>query len=495
MAVQSLGNPQITGKTLDALRISTQFWMQQAFNHLDKITGLRGTPQLFSSLDAGGNTITNVGEGINPNDVVTRAQTLTLETTSTGTVFNANTIPIVNSSPAVLPTDVPTLNQVQTLVTSAIGAATSGLTFTALAVGFSIAGGTVSKTLTVDLNLTASTIISVAGTGNRITTSGTTTLSAGGTISTIDIAATYVGQASITTLGTIGTGVWQGTVVAGQYGGTGVANTGKTITLGGNLTTTGAFASTFAVSGAFTYTFPTATSTLLANTLGISGGTTLIGDTAASGNLTLQSTSNATKGKILVGTSAYDEVNNRLGIANAAPTTTLDVTGIITSLLGTSSGKMTDIGRADTQTSATGIGNGADATDDTLFTYSLPLNAMSANGRVLRSLASGHFAANGNDKRVKFFFAGTAVADSAVVTHNNKDWDCEIEVVRIDSTHVSARGIFTTSGIAPVVTVTPNLVVADLTANASVVKVTGASPTSSAANDVLGYMMNTNFSN
>ena len=27
---------------------------------------------------------------------------------------------------------------------------------------------------------------------------------------------------------------------AGQYGGTGVANTGKTITLGGNLTTSGA---------------------------------------------------------------------------------------------------------------------------------------------------------------------------------------------------------------------------------------------------------------
>ena len=35
-------------------------------------------------------------------------------------------------------------------------------------------------------------------------------------------------------------GAWTGTVVAGQYGGTGVANTGKTITLGGNFTHTGA---------------------------------------------------------------------------------------------------------------------------------------------------------------------------------------------------------------------------------------------------------------
>jgi hypothetical protein len=41
---------------------------------------------------------------------------------------------------------------------------------------------------------------------------------------TFDIAATYVGQASITTLGTITTGVWQGTVVGAGYGGTGIAS-------------------------------------------------------------------------------------------------------------------------------------------------------------------------------------------------------------------------------------------------------------------------------
>ena len=69
--------------------------------------------------------------------------------------------------------------------------------------------------------------------------------------------------ANLTTVGTIATGTWQGTVVAGQYGGTGVNNTGKTITLGGNLTTTGAFATTFAVSGANTYTFPNASDTVV----------------------------------------------------------------------------------------------------------------------------------------------------------------------------------------------------------------------------------------
>lgn len=60
------------------------------------------------------------------------------------------------------------------------------------------------------------------------------------------------------------------------------------------------------------------------NNVGISGGTTLIGDTTSGGNLTLSSTSHATKGKILFGTSAYDEVNNRLGIGTNSPTYTID---------------------------------------------------------------------------------------------------------------------------------------------------------------------------
>jgi hypothetical protein len=46
-------------------------------------------------------------------------------------------------------------------------------------------------------------------------------------------------------------------LVVGQYGGTGVANTGKTITLGGNLTTSGAHATTFTTIGTTNVTLPT----------------------------------------------------------------------------------------------------------------------------------------------------------------------------------------------------------------------------------------------
>jgi hypothetical protein len=45
-------------------------------------------------------------------------------------------------------------------------------------------------------------------------------------------------------------------VVAGQYGGTGIANTGKTITIGGNFTTSGAFTTTLTATGNTSVTLP-----------------------------------------------------------------------------------------------------------------------------------------------------------------------------------------------------------------------------------------------
>lgn len=58
---------------------------------------------------------------------------------------------------------------------------------------------------------------------------------------------------------------------------------------------------------------------------GLSGGQSVIGGTTASNNLTLSSTSNSTKGKIIFGTSAYDEANNRMGIGTTSPSYALDV--------------------------------------------------------------------------------------------------------------------------------------------------------------------------
>lgn len=91
-------------------------------------------------------------------------------------------------------------------------------------------------------------------------------------------ASTYsplAGSSSIATVGTITSGTWNGGVITGTYGGTGVANTSKTITLGGNIstassfTTSGANALTLTTTGTTNATLPSGTTTLI----GSSGGT------------------------------------------------------------------------------------------------------------------------------------------------------------------------------------------------------------------------------
>ena len=130
-------------------------------------------------------------------------------------------------------------------------------------------------------------VTSVSGTTNRIT-------STGGTTPVIDISASYVGQTSLTTLGTITTGVWNGTIISPTYGGTGINNGANTLTLAGNLATSGAFASTFTMTGATNVTFPTS-GTLLTSAgavTSLTGTANQITASAATGAVTIAIASN-----------------------------------------------------------------------------------------------------------------------------------------------------------------------------------------------------------
>lgn len=86
----------------------------------------------------------------------------------------------------------------------------------------------------------------------------------------------------------------------------------------------------------YAYTFSTGltntSGTITANlSTGVSGGQSVVGGTGSGENLTLSSTSNGTKGKIIFGSaSAYDQVNDRFGITQTTPTSKLHIvtTGI-----------------------------------------------------------------------------------------------------------------------------------------------------------------------
>jgi len=98
-----------------------------------------------------------------------------------------------------------------------------GGTLGSTAVTWTQFSGAGSITAGAGLTKTGNTL-DVGGTTNRITVAA----------DTVDISASYVGQASITTLGTIGTGVWNGTTIAVANGGTGqtTAKAGRETGLG-----------------------------------------------------------------------------------------------------------------------------------------------------------------------------------------------------------------------------------------------------------------------
>lgn len=116
-------------------------------------------------------------------------------------------------------------------------------------------------------NLDANTITlgGAVVTAGAFTTSGANPLTlttTGATNVTLPTTGTLVNTAvttlsSLVSVGTITTGTWNASLITGTYGGTGVNNGVNTITLGGNLVTSGAFSTTLTVTGNTNVTLPT----------------------------------------------------------------------------------------------------------------------------------------------------------------------------------------------------------------------------------------------
>ena len=213
----------------------------QSFNGSANISGaLTGATTVALSGSTSGTTTLQASAVAGTTTITLPAATGTVALTDsaiTSSTFIGTTSVALNRSSGAL-----TLAGI-TLTTPVLGVASAtsinGLTITSSTGALTV---TNAKTLSVSntLTLTGTDASSVAfGAGGTVAYTSVTTLS------------------SLISVGTIGTGVWQGTAIAGQYGGTGVANTGKTITLGGNLTTSGAFTTTLTATANTSVTLPT----------------------------------------------------------------------------------------------------------------------------------------------------------------------------------------------------------------------------------------------
>lgn len=102
----------------------------------------------------------------------------------------------------------------------------------------------------------------------QITTAANGTLvTDGSSIPTISSTLPTAVQSNITQVGTIASGTWNGSLITGTYGGTGVNNGSYTITVGGNVSTSGGSLA-LTMSGATALTLPTSGTVLT-----LSGGT------------------------------------------------------------------------------------------------------------------------------------------------------------------------------------------------------------------------------
>lgn len=212
----------------------------------------------FSGLSTNGFVQTTGGTGTLTSAALTSGQVTTALgfTPGAGTVTSASVVTNQGVSGSVATaTTTPA-------ITLSLGALTGVTSFNGLVVTSNtgvITTGTWNGTAIANANL-ANSAITVNGTAISLGASGTVTAAAG-TLTGTTLASGVV-TSSLTTVGTIGTGTWQGGVIAGLYGGTGVANSGKTITLGGNLTTSGAFTTTLTNTANSNSTLPAGTTNL-----------------------------------------------------------------------------------------------------------------------------------------------------------------------------------------------------------------------------------------
>ena len=148
-----------------------------------------------------------------------------------------------------------------------------------------LADNAVTTNKILDENITTSKIADVSVTNPKLSDNAVTTIK----IQDLNVTTSKIADNAVTNVKILSVDQSKITgIILGAIGGTGVANTGKTITLGGNLTTSGAFATTLVSTAATNVTLPT-TGTLAT----LAGTETFTNKTISAGTNTISGLTNA----------------------------------------------------------------------------------------------------------------------------------------------------------------------------------------------------------
>ena len=219
-----------------------------------------------------------------------------------------------------------------------------------------------------------------------------------------------------------------------------------------------------------------------------------------------------TSNNIWSGTNTFNNTTTQAGSLNvtgaASFTNTVAVSGVSTFTAassfspapsieaGASSGLFAILfppaGNLSNQLNQGGVGNGADTTDDVLFSFNLAANALNSIGRKIAIEAFGAFASNGNNKTIKIKIGSNVVYTSGVVTNNGAFWVVRAEFSKNSAGEQLGYGMGILNGTVQGPQVAA---VATVDTSAITLAVTGASPTTGAANDIVCYGMSVTYFN
>jgi hypothetical protein len=138
--------------------------------------------------------------------------------------------------------------------------------------------------------------------------------------------------------------------------------------------------------------------------------------------------------------------------------------------------------------SVTPVGTGADTTEDTLMTYTMPANTLSANKMGIRVTAWGSGLSTADTTTVRCYFGSNVIVSKVLTASQANTWRAVFEVARTGATAQTGSGVIDNGGTASSLACGRGTATETLS-GAVTIKLTGERLVSSVSNSIVQNFM------